>query len=150
MGPEMAAAEEKISIIRSDNSISHCTRRITKIKSGWQTSAYQSAFHVTIEKGMAHGVWIPKGRKTQATLVPKKYQRKEMGTPSYPKGTEQGVNLGLSFRKEPRRWNRLYPGDGRKAPEALDKYRCGGTGKQSLDDISDDNVYFGNVAIRFR
>jgi hypothetical protein len=40
-GPEMADAEEKISIIRNGISISHCTRRITKITSGGKTGPGQ-------------------------------------------------------------------------------------------------------------
>ncbi|MFO8089591.1 MAG: hypothetical protein R6U13_07135 [Desulfatiglandaceae bacterium] len=118
----MAAAEEKISIIRNDNSISHCTRRITKIKSGRQTGADQVALDVDIKRKL----------------------------PSSPKRAERGVNFGLSFRMGAHRWSWLYPGDVRKALEGLDKYRRGRTGYEGDEDISDDNVYFGNVAMRFR
>jgi hypothetical protein len=100
----MANADEKISNIRDDTSISHCTRRITKIISDWQTDANQTALDVEIEEGMAHGSWISKEEKNQDALVPEKHHRKEMETPMSPKRTEQGVNFGLLFGKGVRRW----------------------------------------------
>ena len=87
----MAAADEKTSIIRNGISISHCTRRITKIMSGVQTGGDHAPLDAAIENGIAHDSWIPQGRKAQTALVPEKYKRKEMEIPHYPKRTEQNV-----------------------------------------------------------
>jgi len=59
----MADEEEKSSIIYNDISISHCTRRIPKIISGWQAGTDQTALDVAIEEGIAYRSWISKGRK---------------------------------------------------------------------------------------
>jgi hypothetical protein len=91
IGPEMADADEKISIIHNDISICHCTRTITKIILGAQTCAGQATLDLPIEKGIPHGGWTPKGRLTEAGMLPEKYQLKEMETPRYPKRTEQNV-----------------------------------------------------------
>ena len=64
---------------------------ITKIISGGQTGADRAALDVAIEEGIAHGGWIPKGRKTESGPLPEKYQLKEMPTEEYPKRTEQNV-----------------------------------------------------------
>jgi hypothetical protein len=103
-----------------------------------------------IEKKILQGTCIAKGRKSEVGMLPEKYHRKEIETPSSRKRTEQGVNFRLSFRMGAHQWIRLYLVNGRKAFEALDKYRREGRGKQRLEDISNDSVYFGNVAIRFR
>ena len=59
--------------------------------SGGQTGADRAALDVTIELGIEHGGWLPKGRKTEAGRLPAKYQLKEMPTDSYPERTEQNV-----------------------------------------------------------
>ena len=64
---------------------------ITKIISGGQTGADRAALDVAIEHGIPHGGWIPKGRKTEAGPLPKKYQLQEMPTDSYPERTEKNV-----------------------------------------------------------
>ncbi len=64
---------------------------ITRIVSGGQTGADQAALDFAIEKGITHGGWIPKGRKTEAGVLPEKYLLTEMETASYPKRTEQNV-----------------------------------------------------------
>lgn len=64
---------------------------ITKIISGGQTGADRAALDVAIEFGIPHGGWIPKGRKTEAGPLPKKYQLKEMPATDYPQRTEQNV-----------------------------------------------------------
>jgi Circularly permutated YpsA SLOG family len=64
---------------------------IEKIVSGGQTGADRAALDVAIEVGIAHGGWIPKGRKTEAERLPSKYDLKEMPTDGYPKRTEQNV-----------------------------------------------------------
>ena len=64
---------------------------LTKIISGGQTGADRAALDVAIELDIPHGGWIPKGKKTEAGVIPDKYQLKEMPTASYPKRTEQNV-----------------------------------------------------------
>jgi hypothetical protein len=64
---------------------------IEKIVSGGQTGADRAALDVAIELGITHGGGIPKGRKTEAGMLPAKYDLKEMPTASYPKRTEQNV-----------------------------------------------------------
>lgn len=64
---------------------------IKKIVSGGQTGADQAALDVAIELDIPHSGWIPKGRKTEAGILPDKYQLQEMPTASYPKRTEQNV-----------------------------------------------------------
>jgi hypothetical protein len=91
----MAIAEEKISIIRNEMSISHCTRRITKIISCVQTGADHAALDVTIEKEIPSAVGF-RGRKTQDALVPEKYQRKEMESPALRNEPSRGSTLTAS------------------------------------------------------
>jgi len=62
-----------------------------KIVLGGQTVADRAALDIAIALGILHGGWIPKGRKTEDSPRPYKYQLKEMPTASYPKRTEQNV-----------------------------------------------------------
>jgi hypothetical protein len=62
-----------------------------KIISGGQTGADQAALDVAIKLNIPHGGWIPKGRKTEAGLLPEKYQLQEMTSVSYPLRTEKNV-----------------------------------------------------------
>jgi hypothetical protein len=64
---------------------------LDKIISGGQTGADRAALDTAISLGIAHGGWIPKGRKTEGGRLPAKYQLREMQTDSYPKRTEQNV-----------------------------------------------------------
>ena len=64
---------------------------IQKIISGGQTGADQAALDVAIKLDIPHGGWIPKGRKTEAGILPAKYNLKEMATTSYPMRTEKNV-----------------------------------------------------------
>ena len=64
---------------------------IKKIISGGQTGADQAALDVAIKLDIIHGGWIPKGRKTEAGILPAKYKLKEMATASYPIRTEKNV-----------------------------------------------------------
>jgi len=64
---------------------------IDKIISGGQTGADQAALDVAIKLDIPHGGWIPKGRKTEAGILPSKYKLKEMATANYPKRTEKNV-----------------------------------------------------------
>ncbi len=51
----------------------------------------QAALDAARKLNIAHGGWIPKGRKTENGPLPVKYNLKEMGTTSYPKRTEQNI-----------------------------------------------------------
>jgi hypothetical protein len=64
---------------------------VQKIISGGQTGADQGALDAAIEAGLAHGGWIPKGRKTEAGPLPEKYRLKEMRTASFPKAAEKNI-----------------------------------------------------------
>lgn len=64
---------------------------IKKIISGGQTGADQAGLDAAIEMGIPHGGWIPKGKRTEKGILPKKYKLIEMNSKSYPKRTEKNV-----------------------------------------------------------
>ena len=64
---------------------------IKKIISGGQTGADQAGLDAAIEMGIPHGGWIPKGKKTEKGMLPRKYKLLEMTSTSYPKRTEKNV-----------------------------------------------------------
>ena len=64
---------------------------LKKIISGGQTGADRAGLDTAIAKGIPHGGWIPKGRKTEDGLLPDKYNLSEMTTKSYPKRTEKNI-----------------------------------------------------------
>jgi hypothetical protein len=64
---------------------------IQKIISGGQTGADRAALDFAIERGIPHGGWIPKGRKTEDGTLPEKYHLQEMPTGSYSRRTEKNV-----------------------------------------------------------
>lgn len=64
---------------------------IKKIISGGQTGADQAGLDAAIDFGIDHGGWIPKGRLTEAGILPEKYHLEEMQTKSYPKRTEKNI-----------------------------------------------------------
>lgn len=64
---------------------------LKKLISGGQTGADQAALDVAIKIDIPHGGWIPKGRKTEAGILPDKYHLQEMPTSSYPKRTEKNI-----------------------------------------------------------
>jgi len=64
---------------------------IKKIVSGGQTGADRAALDAAIELGIAHGGWLPRGRKTEDGILPDTYQLQEMPTDSYPARTEKNV-----------------------------------------------------------
>jgi len=57
---------------------------LKKIISGGQTGADRAGLDVAIKKGIPHGGWIPKGRKTEDGTLPEQYKLQEMPTASYP------------------------------------------------------------------
>ena len=64
---------------------------VKKIVSGGQTGADQAALDAAIEAGRPHGGWIPKGRKTEAGVLPDKYDLDEMDSADYKARTRQNV-----------------------------------------------------------
>ena len=64
---------------------------IKKIVSGGQTGADRAALDVAIRLGIPHGGWVPKGRTTEAVILPEKYQMREMPTADYSDRREQNV-----------------------------------------------------------
>ncbi len=78
----MADAEEKISIIRNDISISHCTRRITKIISGVQTGADQAALEVAIEREIPSVAGFRREEKPRPPWFPKNTSAKKWKRPA--------------------------------------------------------------------
>jgi len=64
---------------------------IRKIISGGQTGADRAALDFAVKHNIPHGGWIPKGRKTEAGMLPTKYNLQEMPTPEYTKCTEKNV-----------------------------------------------------------
>jgi len=64
---------------------------IQRIISGGQTGAESVALDAAINVGLPHGGWIPKGRLTEDSPLPEKYNYEEMPSSSYPERTEQNV-----------------------------------------------------------
>ncbi len=64
---------------------------IKKIVSGGQTGADQAALDAAIMVNLAHGGWIPKGRKTEAGVLPGRYNLSEMDSTDYKARTRQNV-----------------------------------------------------------
>ncbi len=64
---------------------------LKKIISSGQPGAEQAALDVAMELGFNHGGWVPEGRRSEAGLVPEKYQLQEMPTESSAGWQEQNV-----------------------------------------------------------
>ena len=64
---------------------------IEKIISGGQAGADRAALDFAIDNDIAHGGWIPKGRKTEEGPLSLKYYLQEMSTGDYSKRTEKNV-----------------------------------------------------------
>jgi hypothetical protein len=64
---------------------------VSKVISGGQTGVDRAALDVAIELGIPHGGWVPKGRKAEDGILPRKYHLSEMPTASYARRTEQNV-----------------------------------------------------------
>jgi len=64
---------------------------LNKIISGGQTGADRAGLDIALDKGILHGGWIPKGRKTEDGTLPERYHLQEMTTTSYPKRTEKNI-----------------------------------------------------------
>jgi len=64
---------------------------VRKIISGGQTGADRAALDFALEWNIAHGGWIPRGRRAEDGKLPEKYRLKEMNSPNYARRTEQNV-----------------------------------------------------------
>jgi hypothetical protein len=64
---------------------------VSKIVSGGQTGADRAALDVALELGIAHGGWVPQGRRAEDGVIPEKYVLTEMPSESYAERTEQNV-----------------------------------------------------------
>ena len=64
---------------------------LKKIISGGQTGADRAALDAAMKLDVAHGGWVPKGRRAEDGPVPSRYLLLEMPTESYPKRTEKNV-----------------------------------------------------------
>lgn len=64
---------------------------ITKIVSGGQTGVDQAALDFAIERGIPHGGFCPKGRRSESGRIPDKYTLTETSSPDYPTRTAMNV-----------------------------------------------------------
>ena len=64
---------------------------LKKIISGGQTGVDRAALDAAVRVGIAHGGWIPKGRRTEDGSLPPNYQLQEMPTEEYDARTEKNV-----------------------------------------------------------
>ncbi len=62
-----------------------------KIISGGQTGADRAALDAAIECGIAHGGWLPRGRKAEDGPVPEHYALVEMASPNYRDRTRKNI-----------------------------------------------------------
>ncbi|MBM9511962.1 putative molybdenum carrier protein [Desulfogranum marinum] len=62
-----------------------------RIVSGGQSGADLAALDAAISRGVEHGGWLPKGRKTENGPLPSKYNLKELSTGQYRVRTEKNV-----------------------------------------------------------
>jgi hypothetical protein len=63
-----------------------------KIVSGGQTGADRAALDFSIEHGISHGGWCPRGRKAEDGRIDGRYQLKETPSNSYILRTERNVH----------------------------------------------------------
>jgi hypothetical protein len=64
---------------------------LEKIITGGQTGADQGALDAAIEAGIAHGGWVPKGRRTEKGPLSKRYRLREMKTENKLRRTEMNL-----------------------------------------------------------
>ena len=62
-----------------------------RIISGGQTGADQAALDAAIALGLAHGGWLPRGRKTESGPLPPHYALRELRSARYRDRTEKNV-----------------------------------------------------------
>jgi hypothetical protein len=64
---------------------------LRKIISGGQTGVDRAGLDFTIEVGLAHGGYVPKGRKAEDGRIDEKYALTELATNSYPERSKRNV-----------------------------------------------------------
>jgi hypothetical protein len=64
---------------------------VRKIISGGQTGADRAGLDFAIEVGLAHGGYVPKGRKAEDGRIDEKYALVELSSSSYPERTKRNV-----------------------------------------------------------
>lgn len=64
---------------------------IQKIISGGQTGADRAALDFAIKHKIAHGGWVPKGRKAEDGTIPHKYHLMEMPPGEYSTRTQKNI-----------------------------------------------------------
>jgi hypothetical protein len=64
---------------------------LRKIISGGQTGADRAGLDFAIEVGLAHGGYVPKGRKAEDGRIDEKYTLVELSSSSYPERTKRNV-----------------------------------------------------------
>ena len=70
--------------------------RITKIISGAQTGVDRAALDASIELGIKHGGFCPKGRRSEEGIIPSKYIMSETETDDYSERTLRNVQFSDS------------------------------------------------------
>ncbi len=71
----------------------HDKAMITCLISGGQTGADRAALDFAVQRGIPHGGWIPRGRKTEAGPLPERYRLQETTSGAYAERTEKNVLL---------------------------------------------------------
>lgn len=64
---------------------------LLKIISGGQTGADRAALAWALGRGIPHGGWCPKGRRSENGMIPKRYRLRETPSPSYAQRTAWNV-----------------------------------------------------------
>jgi hypothetical protein len=64
---------------------------VSKIISGGQTGVDRAALDMAIKHGIPHGGWVPRGRKAEDGILPRKYSVRETSGYSYSRRTERNV-----------------------------------------------------------
>jgi len=64
---------------------------IRKIVSGGQTGADRAGLDAALQAGIAHGGWVPRGRKAEDGRIPARYRLREMPSFRYADRTERNV-----------------------------------------------------------
>jgi hypothetical protein len=64
---------------------------IERIVSGGQTGVDRAALDFAIRRGIAHGGWCPRGRRSERGRIPAKYRLAETASPDYPVRTALNV-----------------------------------------------------------
>ena len=63
----------------------------TRIISGGQTGADRGGLDAALVLGIAHGGWVPRGRRAEDGPVPLQYEVREMASPEYDDRTRRNV-----------------------------------------------------------